>query len=85
MGLAACCRENGNVPSGSRSRGSSVSIVSDYGLGNRGSIPDRQRIFLLVYIQTSSEAHPASCPFGTGGLFPGGKARPGHDADHTPV
>jgi hypothetical protein len=30
------------------SRGSSVSIVADYGLDDRGSIPDRQRIFLLV-------------------------------------
>jgi hypothetical protein len=29
-------------------------------------------------------AHPASYPVGTGGSFPGGKARPGHDADHSP-
>jgi hypothetical protein len=35
-------------------------------------------------IQTGSEAHPASCPMGTGGLFPGGKARQGRDADHSP-
>jgi hypothetical protein len=33
-------------------------------------------------VQTGSEAHPASYPMGTGGNFPGGKARPGHDADH---
>jgi hypothetical protein len=35
-------------------------------------------------VQTSSEVHPASYPMGTGGRFPGGKARPGRDADHTP-
>jgi hypothetical protein len=36
-------------------------------------------------VQTSSEAHPAY-PMGTGGggPFPGGKARPGCDADHSP-
>jgi hypothetical protein len=31
-----------------------------------------------------SEAHPASCPMGTGGSFSGGKARPVRDADHSP-
>jgi hypothetical protein len=35
-------------------------------------------------VQTGSEAHPASYPLGTGGSFPGGKARPGRDADHSP-
>jgi hypothetical protein len=30
-----------------------------------------------------SEAHPASYPMSTGGPFPGGKARPGRDADHS--
>jgi hypothetical protein len=35
-------------------------------------------------VQTGSGAHPASCTMGTGGLFPGGKARPGRDADHSP-
>jgi hypothetical protein len=30
-----------------RSRGSSGSIVSDYGLDDRGSIPDRGRRFLF--------------------------------------
>jgi hypothetical protein len=29
-------------------------------------------------------AHPASYPVGSGGPFPGGKARPGRDADHSP-
>jgi hypothetical protein len=35
-------------------------------------------------IQTSSGAHPASYPMGIWGSFPGGKARPGRDADHSP-
>jgi hypothetical protein len=35
-------------------------------------------------VQTGSGAHPASCTMGTGGSFPGGKARPGRDADHSP-
>jgi hypothetical protein len=34
-------------------------------------------------VQTGSEAHPASCTMGTGGPFPGGKAHPGRDADHS--
>jgi hypothetical protein len=43
-----------------------------------------QRIFPLASVQTGSGAHPASCTMGTGGPFSGGKARPGHDADHSP-
>jgi hypothetical protein len=35
-------------------------------------------------VQTGSAAHPASYPMGTGGPFPGGKARPGRDTDHSP-
>jgi hypothetical protein len=35
-------------------------------------------------VQTSSEAHPASHPMGTGGPFPGGKAWPERDAYHSP-
>jgi hypothetical protein len=36
-------------------------------------------------VQTGSGAHPASCTMGTGGPFPGGKRRPGRDADHSPT
>jgi hypothetical protein len=51
-----------------------VSNMSDYRLGDRGSIPDRGKNFLSsVSIQTSSEAHPASCPMGTVGSFLGVK------------
>jgi hypothetical protein len=55
------------------SRGSSVSIVSVYGLvdrGDRGSIPARAEDFSYnLYVQTGSEAHLASCTMGT---FPRG-------------
>jgi hypothetical protein len=65
--------------------GSSASTVSDYGLDGRGSIPDRGRYFSSnLCVQTGSGAHPASCTVGTGGSFPGGKARPGRDAGHSP-
>jgi hypothetical protein len=53
------------------SRGNSVSIASDYGLDDRGSIP------------YSPVAHPAACTAGAGGVFPRDKARQGRDADHT--
>jgi hypothetical protein len=68
-----------------RSRGSSVSIVSDYGLDDRSLIPDRGRGFSSsLCVQAGSGAHPASCTMGTRGPFTGGKARPGRDADHSP-
>jgi hypothetical protein len=71
-----------------RSRGRSVSIVSDYRLGrpgDRNSIPGREKgFFYNLCVQTGSEAHPASCTMGTAGLFPRGKVRPGRDADHSP-
>jgi hypothetical protein len=35
-------------------------------------------------VQTGSGAHTDSYPMGTEGPFPGGKARPGCDADHSP-
>jgi hypothetical protein len=36
----------------------------------------------MVSVQTGFGAHPASCTMSTGDPFPGGKARPGRDADH---
>jgi hypothetical protein len=70
------------------SRGSSVSIVSAYGLDDRAidvRSPVEARDFSsILCVQTGSGAHPASCTMGTGGPFPGGKARPGRDADHSP-
>jgi hypothetical protein len=69
-----------------RSRVSSGSVVSDYGLDDRAigvRSPAAARDFSSnLCVQTGSGAHPASCTMGTGGPFPGGKARPGRDANH---
>jgi hypothetical protein len=70
------------------SRISSGSIVSDYGLDDRAigvRSPAWAKDFSSsLFVQTSSGAHPASCTMVTGSSFPGGKARPGRDADHSP-
>jgi hypothetical protein len=70
------------------SRGSSGSIVSDYGLDNRAiavRFPAGADDFSsILCVQTGSGAHPASCTVCTGGPFPGGKARPRRDTDHSP-
>jgi hypothetical protein len=69
-------------------RGSSVSIVSDYGLDDRAigvrSWPRVKDFSSILCVQTGSGAHPASCTMGTGGTFPGGRERPDRDADHSP-
>jgi hypothetical protein len=71
-----------------RSQGSSVSIVSDYGLDDRAirvrSPAGAEDFSSSLYVQIGSGAHAASCPLGTGVLSPGCKARPGRDADHSP-
>jgi hypothetical protein len=71
-----------------RSRVSSGSIVSDYGLDDRAigvqSPAGAEDFSSSLCVQTGSGAHPASCTVGTGGPFPGGKARPGRVADHSP-
>jgi hypothetical protein len=60
-----------------RIRGSSVSIVSDYGLDDRTievRCPVEANNFSYnLCVQTGSGAHPASCTIGTGGHFPGVK------------
>jgi hypothetical protein len=70
------------------SRGSSGSIVSDYGLDDLAigvRSPEGAKDFSSsLCVQTGSGANPASCTMGTGGPFPEGKARPGRDADHSP-
>jgi hypothetical protein len=70
----------------STSRGSSVSIVS--GLGDRAievrSPAEAKDFSSILYVQTGSGAHPASCTTGTGGPFSRDKAQPGRDADHSP-
>jgi hypothetical protein len=70
------------------SRGISGSIVSDYGLDDRAievrSPTGAEDFYSSLCVQTGSGAHPVSYPMGTRGPFPGGKARPGRDADHSP-
>jgi hypothetical protein len=61
--------------------------VSDYGPDDRAigvrSQTGAKDFSSIVFVQTGSGAHPASCTMGTGGPFLGGKARPGRDADHS--
>jgi hypothetical protein len=75
------------------SRGSSVSIVSDYGLDDRAigvrSPAGAKEFSSNLCVQTGSGVHPASCTMDTGGPFHGAKrgwgvARLGRDADHSP-
>jgi hypothetical protein len=69
--------------------GSSVGIVSGYGLDDRTikvrSPVEAKDFSCSLCVQTGSGAHPVSCTMGTGGPFPGAKARPGRDADHLPL
>jgi hypothetical protein len=52
--------------------GSTVSIVSDYGLDDRGSIPERRKDFsCILCARKGFGTHPASYPMSTGGPFPG--------------
>jgi hypothetical protein len=55
--------------------------VSDYGLDDLAMAEDFSS---SLCVQTGSGAHPTYCTMGTGGPFPGGKARPGRDTDHSP-
>jgi hypothetical protein len=58
------------------SRGSSVSIVSGYGLDRAidvRSSAGAKDFSSSLCVQTGSGAHPASCRMGTGGLSPGVK------------
>jgi hypothetical protein len=71
-----------------RSRVSSGSIVSDYGLDDWAigvrSPAGAKDFSSSLCVQIGSGAHPASCTMGTGVLSPGVKARPGRDADRSP-
>jgi hypothetical protein len=68
--------------------GSSVSMVSNYGLDDRAvevrSPAGAKDSSSDLCVQTGSGVHPASCTMGTGGPFSGAKARPGRDAHHSP-
>jgi hypothetical protein len=62
--------------------------VFGYGLDDRAIVvrsPAGAKDFSSsLCVQIGSGAHPASYTMGTGGPFPGAKARPGRDADHSP-
>jgi hypothetical protein len=62
--------------------------VSVYGMDDRAigvrSPAGAEDFSCSLCVQTGSGAHPASCSVGTGGPFPGSKARLGRDADHSP-
>jgi hypothetical protein len=68
-------------------QGSSVSIVSDYGLDDLAievrSPAEAKHFSSNLCVQTGSGVHPASCTMGTGGPYPVAKARPGREADHS--
>jgi hypothetical protein len=62
-----------------------TNYLSDYRLdGNISNPTEAKDFFLSLWVQTISEAHPASYRKGTGAFFCWGKARPGRDADHWP-
>jgi hypothetical protein len=69
-----------------RSRDSVVGIATGCLLAGRprgrSSSPGKVKNF--VHVQTGTEAHPASCPLGTGGSFPGVKASGGREVDPSP-
>jgi hypothetical protein len=67
-----------------RTRTERVSILEHY-FTSKSSAAVREA-FSNTYPgkKTGSGAHPASCTIGTRGPFPGGKALPGRDADHSP-
>jgi hypothetical protein len=71
-----------------REPGSSVSIVSGYGLEDRAievrSPAETKYFSSSLCIQVDCGVHPASCTMGTGVIFLGAKVRPGRDTDHSP-
>ena len=66
-----------------RGPGSSIGIATGYGLDGPG-IESRWEARFSAPVQTDPGAYPASCTMGTAS-FPGGKKRPGRDADPSPT
>jgi len=62
--------------------GSVVGIATGYGMDGPG-IESRWGAKFSAPVQTGPGVHPASRAMGTGS-FPGGKGRPGRDADPSP-
>jgi hypothetical protein len=63
--------------------------MSGYGLDDQAievrSPAEAKDFSSNLCVQTGSGAHSDSCTMGTGGPFPGAKARPGRDTDHSPL
>jgi hypothetical protein len=81
-----CTFYSGFVRGVSRVAQSLCCLATDWTTG-RSRFDSRQRrkdFSCNLCVQTGSGAHPTSCPMGTGGPFPGAKAQPGRDADHSP-
>jgi hypothetical protein len=57
-------------------------LTTDWTAGVRSSA-EAEDFYSSLCVQTGSGAHPDSYTIGTGGSFPGGKTRPGRDADHS--
>jgi hypothetical protein len=57
-------------------------LTTDWTAGVR-SPTEAEAFSSNLCVQTGSGAHPDSCTVGTGDSFPGGKARPGRDADRS--
>jgi hypothetical protein len=68
---------------GSRVAQSVQCLTTDWTYGVRSRTEAEDFSFALC-VQTGSGVHPAYYTVGSGGSFPGGKARPGRDADHSP-
>jgi hypothetical protein len=58
-------------------------MTIDWTTGVRSTAEAKDFSYSLC-VETSSDSHPAPYLVGTGGPFPGGKARAGRDADHSP-
>jgi hypothetical protein len=59
-------------------------LTTDWMTGVR-SPTEAEDLSSNLCVQTGCGAHLASCTMGTGGSLPGGKARPGLDADDSPT
>jgi hypothetical protein len=62
--------------------------LTTYWTNGRSGFDPRQKqknFSSSLFVQTGSEAHPASYSIGTGGPFLEGKARQGRHADHSPL
>jgi hypothetical protein len=68
-----------------KSRDSSISMATVYGLDGRDWIANKDKRFSLLHsVQAGPGAHQPSYSRGTGELFPSGVRRQGHEANQSP-